>query len=426
MTHSTYNSRVRIENNSLNSTPLSARKQIAIFGSTNAGKSSLFNLLLNQDMSIIADYHGTTTDPVIKAMELIGYGPVALIDTAGLNDISVLGPERVKRSRQFIRRCDAAIYLIDATAYFSDSKAGELEVYSKIRAEFERLDIPHLLVFSKKDQLANIHIDHLKLEFPHALLLNLAAGQAGELYNRLISLLRLTDDSRAQPVITRLTVPGQTVLMVVPVDSEAPEGRLILPQVQLIRECLDHGVRCLVCRDSELVSTISDYTGSGIDLVVTDSQAFSFVSSVVPDSIPLTSFSMLLAAGKGDFELMINGLDQIRLLKAGDRILISEACSHNTSHEDIGRIKIPALLNRLTGIELDFNFCAGQSYPDDLSDYRLVVHCGGCMITGKTMRNRIKQAGDKHVAITNYGLLLAFGSGILERSTAIFKSRGLL
>lgn len=441
-----------ISTESLNSTPLSSRRQIAIFGSTNAGKSSLFNLLLNQEMSIVSEHHGTTTDPVVKAMELIGYGPIALIDTAGMNDTSDLGEARIKRSRQFVRRCDIALYLIDAVAMLEQEEL-ELAEYNKICLDFDRYKVPHLLVFSKGDRINSRQRLAIKKAFPTSIISGLPAKEiSGELFNRLTVMLQELDahsdnsdlhplaldsgssslsDGKQQTssdraVIQRLVEPGKTVLMVVPIDSEAPRGRLILPQVQLIRECLDHGVRCLVCRDTELAVTIKDYCSAGIDLVVTDSQAFGPAASIVPSEIPLTSFSMLLAAGKGDFSLMIQGLNKIPELKKDSRILISEACSHNTSHEDIGRVKIPAMLQRIAGSDLDFHFCAGQSYPDNLSEYSLVVHCGGCMITNKTMLNRIRQADDDKVAITNYGLLLAYGNGILDRSIEIFKARGLL
>lgn len=432
----------------LHSTPLANRRHIALYGSTNAGKSTLFNALLGQDMSIVSDRHGTTTDPVIKTMELIGYGPIALIDTAGLNDTSELGQARIARSRKQLDRSDAAIYLADAAVWITPENEQERQSYQSLCREFDRYGIPHLLVFSKSDMLDDNQVETLNVEFPEAIVISLLNPYATEhLYSKLVQLLRQADgdlhasavnprsiamQTRNSPnpdsnsLIAHLTDPGQTVLLVIPIDSEAPKGRLILPQVQLIRDCLDQGIRCLICRETELARTITDHRSGGIDLVVTDSQAFGLVASIVPDEISLTSFSMLLAFHKGDFSTMLAGLSVIDHLADDDRVLISEACTHNSSHEDIGRVKLPAMLTKRTGARLNFVHCAGQSYPDDLASYRLIVHCGGCMITDRTMRTRIRLAQEQGTAITNYGLLLAYGNGILERSIEPFRTRHLI
>ncbi|NLW11465.1 MAG: [FeFe] hydrogenase H-cluster maturation GTPase HydF [Clostridiaceae bacterium] len=430
----------RSHDNSLMTTPMASRRHIAIFGATNAGKSTLFNLLLGQEMSIVSSQHGTTTDPVIKSMELLGYGPIALIDTAGLNDRSELGSKRVHRSRQMLSRADAAIYVADAANWLADPALAE--DYKLLCEDFGKQMIPHQLILSKADSLAAGQISYLKQNWPHGeqakLILDLQKPEnASLLFPVLSNLLQESDEMLAQAssdkchgrkdqvsesVIEGLVDAGDTVLMIVPIDSEAPKGRLILPQVQLIRDCLDHGVKCIVCRDDELADTISEY-GSSIKLAVTDSQAFALAASLVPEQIPLTSFSMLLAAVKGDFPLMLAGLRRIRELRDGDTILISEACSHNSSHEDIGKIKLPTMLRKLTGAELNFEFSAGHSYPDDLGRFSLVVHCGGCMLTHRSMLSRVRYAADREIAITNYGLLLAYGNGIIKRSTEIFRLR---
>ena len=432
--------------------PLANRRQIAIFGATNAGKSTLFNHILGQEMSIVSEQHGTTTDPVVKSMELLDYGPIALIDTAGLNDKSELGQARIKRSRQFLGRCDAALYVADAPVWFEKIKNQEIlkksfdnemieKDYQQLCSEFEKYDIPHLLLLNKADLLSKDAKKLLEQKFPQALFIGYGIpAESDYIYSALRKLLDKSDSlltqtitdtqntdtfsfQKSESAIAGLIKEGETVLMVVPVDSEAPKGRLILPQVQLIRDCLDNGIRCLVCRDIELAQTINDYKDSGINLVVTDSQAFAEVAATVPQNIPLTSFSMLLAAQKGDFDQMVKGVKKIAELKGGDYILISESCTHNTSHEDIGRVKIPALLKKITGLEFDFEFCAGQAYPSDLSKYSLIIHCGGCMITHRTMLNRIKTAGQQNIPITNYGLVLAYGNNILERSTEIFRQK---
>lgn len=428
---------------SLSAAPFGSRRHIAIFGATNAGKSTLFNVLLGQEMSIVSSQHGTTTDPVIKAMELLDYGPIALIDTAGLNDMTELGRQRVKRSRQMLGRADAALYVADAGAWLQDPAV--LSDYESLCQEFHKAGIPHKLILAKADNLTSDQIDLIDnsskskdiANEPPVLISLIQEGAANLLYPVLADLLKRADtlldasrhdsagytaSSNSESVIDGLVDTGDTILLIVPVDSEAPKGRLILPQVQLIRDCLDHGIKCLVCRDHELARTIEEY-GDKLSLAVTDSQAFALAAALVPEKIPLTSFSMLLAAQKGDFPLMISGLRQIKNLKDGSTVLISEACSHNTSHEDIGKIKIPALLQKITGAKLKFEFSAGQSYPEELERFSMIVHCGGCMLTHRTMLARIRYAADQQIAITNYGLLLAYGNGIIHRSTEIFRQR---
>lgn len=415
-----------VERNSIHAAPLANRAHVAIFGDTNAGKSTLFNQILGQDMAIVSAQRGTTTDPVTKAMELLPFGPIALIDTAGLDDTSELGNLRVQRTQSLVSRCDAAIYTAEAATALDEKPR---QAYAKAMLDFQRHQVPHLLVLTKADQLGASQRADLADRYPEAMFTAQEdAASIETLRTRLSALLtrHAAEAGVETPMIARLVSPGGTVLMVVPVDSEAPKGRLILPQVQLIRECLDSGIRCLVVRDNELEASIRDYSAGGIDLVVTDSQAFHFVAAAVPENIPLTSFSMLLAAGKGDFATLIDGLAAIRKLQDGDRVLISEACTHNLSHEDIGRIKLPRLLKSITDKKLEFLFTAGQQAAEHFEGVGLVVHCGACMISRKAMQDRVRHCREAGVAMTNYGLLLAYGNGIIERSLAIFRQKGLI
>lgn len=416
----------RAETNSIHATPLANRAQVGIFGNTNAGKSTLFNRILDQEMAIVSVVRGTTTDPVAKAMELLPFGPITLIDTAGLDDTGDIGNLRVKRTHSLISRCDAALYTADAATMLDGSAVDD---YDRTQALFARHQVPHLLVLTKADLITEQDRQTLLDRLPCALL----AAQDDDssmsaLRDALSKLLvqHFSDHEQDIPVISKLVPAGGTVLVVVPVDSEAPKGRLILPQVQLIRDCLDAGIRCLVSREHELASAIHDYQSGGIDFVVTDSQAFAIVSGIVPETIPLTSFSMLLAAGKGDFATLVDGLAMIPSLQDGDQILISEACSHNVTHEDIGRVKIPRLLEKTTGKQLAFSFTAGQQTAEDVSGYRLIVHCGACMISKKAMRSRVRTSQEAGVPMTNYGLLLAYGTGTLDRCLNGFRQKGLI
>lgn len=389
-------------------TPLAFRTHVSIFGNTNAGKSSLFNALLGQDMAIVSDKRGTTTDPVTKAMELISYGPIALTDTAGLGDTSDIGKMRTDKTKNILNRTDFALYAADCSD-FSETD------YAKTREWFEKLKIGHLLVFTKSD----LGCGDLKEKYPDAVFVSVFDTTAIDgLKSRLQSkLLKLAPAE--ETMIGDLLPPGSTVVMVVPIDSEAPKGRIILPQVQFLRDCLDHGIKCVVTRDTELRDTLDEL--SKLDLVVTDSQAFGFVDSIVPENIMLTSFSMMMAKMKGDLRELIRGADAIEKLHDGSRILMAEACTHNSSHEDIGRVKIPRLLKERTGKDLKFDFYVHHDFPENLSDYDLVIHCGGCMINSRSMNNRIAFCLENGVPITNYGVVLAYTNGILNRSKKIFE-----
>lgn len=387
-------------------TPLSLRTHITIFGNTNSGKSSLFNKIIGQEMAIVSEQEGTTTDPVTKAMELIGFGPVALTDTAGWGDTTQIGDKRQEKTNKLLDRTDFAVYTADITAF-------DRTAYEDALAEFDRRKIPHMLVFTKSD----LGKPDLK-EFTDAVCVSVKDDKSiEELRNKLIKKLTKTVKEE-KSLLGGLLLPGATVVLVIPIDSEAPKGRLILPQVQLIRDCLDNGMRAVCVRDTELAKTLDEL--KKIDLVVTDSQIFKKVSEIVPESIKLTSFSMLLANAKGDIKTLSEGAKALDTLPDKARILMAEACTHNTSHEDIGRVKIPGMLRKYTGKELEFEYSVHHDFPDDLSDYDLVIHCGGCMLNAKTMQNRIEYCKKAGVPVTNYGVVLSYASGILTRSMEIF------
>ncbi|MCD8181634.1 MAG: [FeFe] hydrogenase H-cluster maturation GTPase HydF [Firmicutes bacterium] len=389
-------------------TPLAFRTHVSVFGNTNAGKSSLFNKLIGQEMMIVSAERGTTTDPVTKAMELIPYGPIALTDTAGLGDMTDIGAKRMEKTEKILEKTDFAIYAAPVDDFDETS-------YSEMKKQFEKKHIEHMLVFTKSD----LGTGGLKEKYPDALFVSVFDDSSVEslrgALNKRLSELKTEDDT----MIGGLLPAGSTIIMVVPIDSEAPKGRIILPQVQFLRDCLDHGMKTIVVRDTELEETLREQ--KNVDLVVTDSQAFKFVASVVPESIMLTSFSMMMASMKGDLSKLIAGADAIKDLKDGSKILMAEACTHNSSHEDIGRVKIPKLLQKYTGKKLEFDYYVHQDFPKDLSEYDLVIHCGGCMINSRSMNNRIEFCLENNVPITNYGVVLACVNGILDRSAKIFK-----
>lgn len=395
----------------MNTTPLANRKHIALVGKTNAGKSSLLNALVGQEVSLVSQVSGTTADPVIKPVELIPFGPVAFIDTAGLEDQGELGTLRVEKTLKFLKRADLALYVVDAR-----ERAQDLE--EKAARLFKPYHLPYILVFNKVDLLSPAQVAALKKAYPKALLVSAVTGEnLAVLKEEIIKALEEGEEER--PLVGDLVPPGGRVLLVVPVDSAAPKGRLILPQVQLIRDCLDHGVKCYVVRDQELSSALSDL--SEIHLVVTDSQVFKKVAEMIPQDIFLTSFSILFARYKGDLEAFVAGASKIPELADGSRILIAESCSHNLTHEDIGRVKLPTLLRKFTGKQLVFDFKAGHDFPEDLTGYDLVIHCGACMFNRKAMLHRIWQCQRQQIPITNYGVALAFLNGILDRTLEIFK-----
>lgn len=390
----------------MQTTPNSNRTHIIFLGSTNAGKSSLLNAITEQEISIVSDIKGTTTDSVKKSMELIPYGPVLFIDTAGFNDSSELGKLRIEKTIKEIKKSDFAVYVIDGNDF-------DENIYKENLNLLKKYNLPFITVINKEETLSEGKKEELKniLKEPYFL----SAHDRNSVLNFKKFLIKKLDVLEEEPSLLKGIVEyGDTVVMVVPIDSEAPKGRLILPQVQILRDALDNGIKVIVARDTELSSVLDE--NKNIKLVITDSQAFKKVDKIVADRYPLTSFSILFAKQKGDINKFIKGIDVIQNLKDGANILIAETCSHNTSHEDIGRVKIPMMLQKKTGKKFNFSFSMGKDFPENLGDFDLIIHCGGCMITRKAMENRIAECNGAGVEVANYGMVIAYLTGILEKS----------
>ena len=394
---------------SLNQTPSGERVHIGFFGRRNAGKSSVVNAVTGQDLAVVSDVKGTTTDPVRKAMELLPMGPVMITDTPGYDDEGALGALRVRRTRQELNRTDIAVLVTDATQALTEEDRELLTL-------FREKGLPHLLVRNKSDLLPAV-----PEAAPGEIYVSALTG-AGihELKERLA---RLQKTGPQRHIIADKLSPGALAVLVVPIDKAAPKGRLILPQQQTIRDILDAGASALVVRDSELAKTLASL-GRTPDIVITDSQVFGAVSKIVPREVPLPSFSILMARYKGLLEAAVRGTDAAEQLRDGDRILIAEGCTHHRQCGDIGTEKLPAWLRRYTGKVLQFTTCSGAEFPEDLSPYALVVHCGGCMLGEREVLYRMKCAADQGVPITNYGTLIARMNGILSRSLEIFPELG--
>ncbi|ABW18540.1 [FeFe] hydrogenase H-cluster maturation GTPase HydF [Alkaliphilus oremlandii] len=402
----------------MNNTPKGNRKHIVFYGKRNAGKSTLMNRIVGQDISVVSSIKGTTTDPVSKAVELIPFGPVLFIDTGGVDDGGDLGELRVEKTENTLEKADFAVYVIS----IEDRDEG---FYLEYREKFKERNIPYITVINKIDTVSEEKLKQIRYDlvinkkWKNTVFTTIKDGQTIEnLKDEIIK--NLKKDSEEETFIGDLIPQNGKVILVVPIDSEAPKGRLILPQVQLIRDCLDHGIKSYVVRDTELASAIEDL--AEIDLVVTDSQIFKKVDQIVPKHIPLTSFSILMARQKGDLSVFLEGIQAIERLKEREfpRVLIMESCSHNTSHEDIGSVKIPMMLNKYLGKPIDFQFRMGEDFPKNIEDYDVVVHCGSCMLNKKAMEHRIRICKLNNVPLTNYGIVLAYLTGILERSVKIF------
>ena len=395
----------------MNTTPNANRKHIGIYGNTNSGKSSLMNKILGQDISLVSNVEGTTTDPVQKAMELIPFGPVLLIDTAGLEDKSQLGEIRVKKSFEYLKRLDFAIYVVDG-------KNLDVDTYKKWKREANKYNIKHMVVVNKLDRLSDDERSNINNILDKPLFISAKNNEnIDKLKDELIK--SLEQDEEDKPIVGDLLPYGSNVVLVVPIDSEAPKGRIILPQVQVIRDCLDHGIKTYVVRDTEPEDALKEI--KNIDLVITDSQAFKEVDKIVPKEINLTSFSILFARQKGELSDFLEGSNKLKNLKPGNKILICESCTHNVSHEDIGRVKIPRMLTKIAGGELNLEYKVGYDFDEDVEKYDMVIHCGACMVNRKSVINKINLCKEKNVPITNYGLVIAYFTGILDRSVEIFK-----
>lgn len=395
----------------MNTTPNANRKHIGIYGNTNSGKSSLMNKILGQDISLVSNVEGTTTDPVQKAMEFIPFGPILLIDTAGLEDKSQLGEIRVRKSLDYLKRLDFSIYVVDG-------KNLDIDTYKKWKREANKYNIRHMVVVNKLDRLSEDEIHNINNIFDNPLFISAIKNEnLDKLKEELIT--NLEQDEEDKPIVGDLLSYGSTVILVVPIDSEAPKGRIILPQVQVIRDCLDHGIKTYVVRDTELEEALKEI--KNVDLVITDSQAFKEVDKIVPKNINLTSFSILFARQKGELSDFLDGANKLKDLKPGDNILICESCTHNISHEDIGRVKIPKMLNKIAGGDLNLEYKVGYDFNEDVEKYDMVIHCGACMVNRKSVVNKINLCKEKNIPITNYGLVIAYFTGILDRSVEIFK-----
>ena len=395
------------------------RPHIGIFGKRNSGKSSLINVLAGQEVAIVSDVPGTTTDPVSKSMEIGGLGAVVLIDTAGIDDEGMLGEKRIARSREVINTIDLAILLI------TDNVIGEFE--SGLINEFNKLDVPYFMVHNKSDvqPLSPATVSKAEKEFS-TIVLGFSIRDKSSVEPLVKQMRIFLPETAWKPgtLVGDLISYGDTVLLITPIDIEAPEGRLILPQVQVIRDVLDHDGIVVICKEREVDAYFRRMEPKP-KLVITDSQVFLKADASIPREIPLTSFSIILARQKGDFQHYLQGTPKIGKLEDGDRILILESCSHHVSCDDIGRVKIPRWLSNFTGKKLEYDVVAGlNQVPRDIHDYALVVQCGGCMITRRQLVNRLKPAIDAGIPVTNYGMTIAYVHGIYDRATKPFLNIG--
>ena len=390
----------------LNDTPQSERIHIGFFGRTNAGKSSLVNKITNQDLAIVSDTKGTTTDPVYKAMEILPLGPVVIIDTPGFDDDGILGEKRISRTKLVLNKTDVAVLVVDLV----EGMAPTDEQLIKL---FEEKGIPYIIAFNKAD-LKEI----------------VSAGKSNEIYvssvtgkniNELKEMIARAGLQKpaATPLISDLIKPGDTVVLVIPIDGSAPKGRIILPQQQVLREVLDTNAIAYIAQDTDLPKLLENLKTPPA-LVVTDSQAFGRVSKIVPNNIKLTSFSILLARHKGFLKSAVKGVWAIESLEDGDTVLISEGCTHHRQCEDIGTYKIPKWLKEYTGKDINIETTSGLSFAEDLTKYKMIIHCGACMLNDREMTYRTKCANDCGIPMTNYGTAIAYMHGILWRSLEVF------
>lgn len=389
----------------MNQTPSGERIHIGFFGRRNAGKSSVVNAVTGQELAVVSEVKGTTTDPVSKTMELLPLGPVMIIDTPGLDDEGQLGELRVRKTKQVLNKTDLAVVVIDAVQ-------GQTAWETDLIRLLEEKQIPYLLVYNKSDLLEKIPVAGA-----HEIYVSALKKEGIEELKTEIAKLQKKETER--PLIKDHLKKGDLVVLVVPIDSAAPKGRLILPQQQTIREILDAGAIAAVTKEDQLKETL-DSLGKAPAMVITDSQVFGNVAKIVPEQMLLTSFSILMARHKGLLESAAPGAAAIERLKDQDRVLIAEGCTHHRQCGDIGTEKIPRWIREFTGKELLFETCSGTEFPEDLSPYAMVVHCGGCMLNPREMNYRVKCAEDQNVPITNYGTLIAYVHGILRRSLEVF------
>lgn len=393
---------------SLNEKASAERLHIAFFGLRNAGKSSVVNKITNQELSVVSDIKGTTTDPVKKAMELLPIGPVVIIDTAGIDDEGELGSLRVEKTRKILNKTDVAILVVDAL------KGKQKEDLNLIE-DFKKRNIPYIVAFNKCDLIAEkqeLNENEIYVSAKE----NININELKELIGKLCD-----TEAEEKTLLGDIISVGDTVVLVTPIDSSAPKGRLILPQQQTIRELLDIGATVVVTKDTELEETLQKLKNPP-RFVITDSQAFKKVSAIVPKNIELTSFSILFARYKGELWGAVNGADELDNLQDGDYVLISEGCTHHRQCGDIGTEKLPNWIKNYTQKAINFDFTSGSDFPEDLKKYKLIIHCGACMLTEREMKSRIAISGEQQVPISNYGIIIAKINGILERAVHSLRS----
>lgn len=390
----------------LNDTPLGERVHIGFFGRRNAGKSSLVNAVTGQAMAVVSETAGTTTDPVEKTMELLPIGPVLIIDTPGTDDVGALGEKRVARAREVLDRTDIAVLVVDgAVGLTADDR--------RLLALFEEKQVPYLVVMNKCD------VGSARLP-AGSIAVSARTGEGIEVFKKRLAAFGVAE-RRPKILVGDLVMPGDITVLVIPIDSSAPKGRLILPQQMVIRDLLDAGATALCAQPGQLAGVLADLKAPP-KLVITDSQVFDVVAKIVPAAVPLTSFSILMARYKGFLALAVSGAAAIKNLKDGDWVLIAEGCTHHRQCEDIGTVKLPRWLEAYTGARLVFETVSGKGFPKDLTRYVLVVHCGGCMLGERAVLSRMRQAAAQRVPVTNYGVAIAQMDGILARSLAILPS----
>ena len=389
----------------MNNTPASERTHIGFFGRRNAGKSSIVNAVTGQELAVVSDVKGTTTDPVYKTMELLPLGPVMIIDTPGFDDEGMLGELRVKKTKQVLNKTDIAVLVVDATEGLKDCDNELIDL-------FQAKNINYLIVYNKSDLLDEIPKAKEKEVYASAL-------KKENIYEVKERIAELKEQEADKCIIADKLKRGDFVILVVPIDSAAPKGRLILPQQQTIRDILDAGAIAIVTKESELTETLEGL-GKKPAMVITDSQVFKTVAPMVPRDVPLTSFSILMARYKGLLDVAAPGAAAVERIKDGDTILIAEGCTHHRQCDDIGTVKIPNWLRKYTGKDIKIETCSGTEFPEDLSKYAMVIHCGGCMLNEREVRYRTKCAVDQGVPITNYGTFIAYVNGILKRSLEVF------
>ncbi len=409
---------------SLNSTPSSERVHIGFFGRRNAGKSSVVNRITGQELSVVSDIKGTTTDPVMKAMELLPMGPVQIIDTPGIDDEGSLGELRIRKTKQILNRTDVAVLIVDATAGITSAEKELIDIFGEKK-------IPYIVVLNKADLLAEDSCSSMVMAEALSACSDCKIPPAADQFTMVsasfhigihelkekIARLAVTEETKLK-IVGDMISPSDFVVLVVPIDSAAPKGRLILPQQQTIRDILEADATAIVVKEHELKQTLR-HLGKKPRMVITDSQVFEKVNAETPNDIWLTSFSILMARYKGTLLSAVRGAAAIENLRDGDRVLISEGCTHHRQCDDIGSVKLPRWLKKYTKADIEIDLSSGREFPEDLSSYSLIIHCGGCMLNEREMKYREKCAEDHKIPMTNYGVAIAYMQGILERSTAM-------